>query len=78
MTIHLFIYEALVSAAMYTRIKRGGGPSNQDIPYAELRACDVSHAAGNAAVLDVLAPENRHSKVKNRSHRSALSFPRES
>lgn len=37
MTIHLFIYEALVSAAMYTRIKRGGGPSNQDIPYAELR-----------------------------------------
>lgn len=37
MTIHLFIYEALVSAAMYTRIKRGGGPSNQDIPYADLR-----------------------------------------
>ncbi|UKZ54635.1 hypothetical protein TrVGV298_008445 [Trichoderma virens] len=37
MTIHLFIYEALVSAAMYTRIKRGGGPSNQDIPYEELR-----------------------------------------
>ncbi|PNP50734.1 hypothetical protein THARTR1_08355 [Trichoderma harzianum] len=37
MTIHLFIYEALVSAAMYTRIKRGGGPSNQDITYEELK-----------------------------------------
>lgn len=37
MTIHLFIYEALVSAAMYTRVKRGGGPSIQDIDYEELR-----------------------------------------
>ncbi|KIH92310.1 hypothetical protein SPBR_02324 [Sporothrix brasiliensis 5110] len=36
MTIHLFISEALVSAAMYTRIKQGGGPSNQDIPYEAL------------------------------------------
>lgn len=31
MTIHLFIYEALVSAAMYSRVKRGGGPAIQDI-----------------------------------------------
>ncbi|KEY66658.1 hypothetical protein S7711_01950 [Stachybotrys chartarum IBT 7711] len=38
MTIHLFIYEALVSAAMYTRVKRGGGPTIQDIEYEELRA----------------------------------------
>lgn len=38
MTIHLFIYEALVSVAMYTRVKRGGGPSNQDIAYEELKA----------------------------------------
>lgn len=38
MTIHLFIYEALVSAAMYTRVKRGGGPENQDITYEELRS----------------------------------------
>ena len=37
MTIHLFIYEALVSAAMYTRVKVGGGPSNQDVSYQELR-----------------------------------------
>jgi glycerol-3-phosphate O-acyltransferase len=37
MTIHLFIYEALVSAAMYTRVKLGGGPSNQDIAYNDLR-----------------------------------------
>ncbi|MCJ1275685.1 hypothetical protein MMC21_003488 [Puttea exsequens] len=31
MTIHLFISEALVSAAMYTRVKQGGGPANQRI-----------------------------------------------
>ncbi|KAG5990077.1 hypothetical protein E4U43_004370, partial [Claviceps pusilla] len=37
MTIHLFIYEALVSAAMYTKVKRGGGPSMQDITYEELK-----------------------------------------
>lgn len=36
MTIHLFISEALVSAAMYTRIKQGGGPDNQRILYGEL------------------------------------------
>ncbi|KOS23001.1 Dihydroxyacetone phosphate acyltransferase [Escovopsis weberi] len=37
MTIHLFIYEAIVSVAMYTRVKRGGGPAIQDISYDELR-----------------------------------------
>ncbi|KHN99339.1 Phospholipid/glycerol acyltransferase [Metarhizium album ARSEF 1941] len=37
MTIHLFIYEALVSAAMYMHVKRGGGPAMQDISYAELK-----------------------------------------
>ncbi|KAL2006270.1 hypothetical protein VTN00DRAFT_9924 [Thermoascus crustaceus] len=31
MTIHLFITEALVSAAMYTKVKQGGGPANQRI-----------------------------------------------
>lgn len=36
MTIHLFVSQALVSAAMYTRVKRGGGPENQRIPYEEL------------------------------------------
>lgn len=36
MTIHLFITEALVSAAMYTRVKRGGGPDNQKITYEAL------------------------------------------
>lgn len=36
MTIHLFITEALVSAAMYTRIKQGGGPANQRISYNDL------------------------------------------
>ncbi|KAE8350421.1 acyltransferase [Aspergillus coremiiformis] len=36
MTIHLFITEALVSAAMYTKVKRGGGPSHQRISYTEL------------------------------------------
>ncbi|KAF4966567.1 hypothetical protein FSARC_5809 [Fusarium sarcochroum] len=37
MTIHLFIYEALVSVAMYTRVKRGGGPQMQDMPFDELK-----------------------------------------
>lgn len=37
MTIHLFISEALVSAAMYTRVKQGGGPAIQDISFRELR-----------------------------------------
>ncbi|KAL5601396.1 uncharacterized protein BROUX77_005645 [Berkeleyomyces rouxiae] len=37
MTIHLFISEALVSVAMYTKVKQGGGPSIQDISYDELR-----------------------------------------
>lgn len=36
MTIHLFVSEALVSAAMYTRVKQGGGPDNQRIPFADL------------------------------------------
>ncbi|PWY95897.1 putative acyltransferase [Aspergillus sclerotioniger CBS 115572] len=36
MTIHLFITEALVSAAMYTRIKQGGGPSYQRMSYPDL------------------------------------------
>ncbi|CAG8977163.1 hypothetical protein HYALB_00003384 [Hymenoscyphus albidus] len=38
MTIHLFITEALVSASMYSRVKRGGGRDNQRISFAELRA----------------------------------------
>lgn len=37
MTIHLFISEALVSAGMYIRVKRGGGPDNQRVSYEELR-----------------------------------------
>lgn len=36
MTIHLFISEALVSAAMYIRVKLGGGPDNQAISYTSL------------------------------------------
>ncbi|KAJ5242748.1 uncharacterized protein N7469_001075 [Penicillium citrinum] len=37
MLIHLFITEALVSVAMYTKIKQGGGPANQRITYEALR-----------------------------------------
>ena len=37
MTIHLFISEALVSAAMYTRVKMGGGPAHQEIAYEDVR-----------------------------------------
>ncbi|KAI4765011.1 acyltransferase [Aureobasidium sp. EXF-3400] len=36
MTIHLFVSEALVSAALYTKIKMGGGPENQSISYTDL------------------------------------------
>lgn len=36
MAIHLFITESLVSAAMYTKIKQGGGPANQRISYKDL------------------------------------------
>ena len=36
MTIHLFIQEALVSAAMYTRVKQGGNPDNQRMTYEDL------------------------------------------
>ncbi|EEH40272.2 hypothetical protein PAAG_02327 [Paracoccidioides lutzii Pb01] len=38
MTIHLFITEALMSAAMYCRVKQGGGPINQRSTYDELLA----------------------------------------
>ena len=34
--IHLFVSEVIISAALYTRIKQGGGPSNQRITYREL------------------------------------------
>ncbi|KAG0157385.1 hypothetical protein PDIDSM_4570 [Penicillium digitatum] len=37
MLIHLFITEALVSVAMYTKIKQGGGPTNQRITYSDLK-----------------------------------------
>lgn len=38
MTIHLFILQSLVSAALYTTVKRGGGPENQRISYSDLHA----------------------------------------
>ncbi|KAF2009907.1 glycerol-3-phosphate acyltransferas-like protein [Aaosphaeria arxii CBS 175.79] len=41
MTIHLFILQALVSAAMYTKVKLGGGPEVQRISYDDLR--DQTH-----------------------------------
>lgn len=36
MTIHLFITEALVAVSIYARVKRGGGPQNQRMPYEEV------------------------------------------
>jgi glycerol-3-phosphate O-acyltransferase len=36
MTIHLFISESLIAAAMYTRVKQGGGPVNQRMVEANL------------------------------------------
>ncbi|GAB7362661.1 hypothetical protein MBLNU230_g2970t1 [Neophaeotheca triangularis] len=37
MTIHLFVSQALVCAALYTKVKVGGGSQTQRITYAELR-----------------------------------------
>ena len=36
MTIHLFIQESLVCAALYTKVKQGGGPASQRISYDDL------------------------------------------
>jgi hypothetical protein len=36
MTIHLFILQSLVSAALYTHVKQGGGPEYQRISYADM------------------------------------------
>jgi hypothetical protein len=38
MTIHLFVLQSLVSAALYTHVKQGGGPENQRISYSDLHA----------------------------------------
>ncbi|KAH7398414.1 acyltransferase-domain-containing protein [Pyrenochaeta sp. MPI-SDFR-AT-0127] len=38
MTIHLFILQSLVSAALYTHVKQGGGPEYQRISYGDLHA----------------------------------------
>lgn len=38
MTIHLFVLQSLVSAALYTHVKQGGGPEYQRMSYADLHA----------------------------------------
>lgn len=38
MTIHLFILQSLVSAALYSTVKRGGAPEAQRMPYTDLHA----------------------------------------
>ncbi|CAO2654862.1 Nn.00g115950.m01.CDS01 [Neocucurbitaria sp. VM-36] len=38
MTIHLFILQSLVSTALYTHVKQGGGPEYQRISYTDLHA----------------------------------------
>jgi glycerol-3-phosphate O-acyltransferase len=52
MTIHLFITEALVSAAMYTRVKQGGGPSHQRISFGDL----LQHVTFLSQVCQLLTP----------------------
>jgi glycerol-3-phosphate O-acyltransferase len=34
--IHLFVSEVIISVALYTKIKQGGGPTNQKIKYRDL------------------------------------------
>ncbi|KAJ4366036.1 hypothetical protein N0V95_000262 [Ascochyta clinopodiicola] len=38
MTIHLFILQSLVSAALYSTVKRGGAPESQRMSYTDLHA----------------------------------------
>ncbi|KAH4050278.1 hypothetical protein HBI25_081850 [Parastagonospora nodorum] len=38
MTIHLFILQSLVSAALYTKVKQGGGPEYQRISYVDMHS----------------------------------------
>lgn len=38
MTIHLFVLQSLVSAALYTHVKQGGGPEYQRMSYSDLHA----------------------------------------
>ena len=38
MTIHLFILQSLVSAALYSHVKQGGGPEHQRMSYTDLHA----------------------------------------
>ena len=38
MTIHLFVLQSLVSAALYTHVKQGGGPEHQRMSYTDLHA----------------------------------------
>ncbi|KAH9882115.1 hypothetical protein J1614_001287 [Plenodomus biglobosus] len=38
MTIHLFVLQSLVSAALYTHVKQGGGPEYQRMSYTDLHA----------------------------------------
>lgn len=37
MTIHLFVLQSLVSAALYIKVKQGGSPSHQRISFSDLR-----------------------------------------
>lgn len=70
MTIHLFISEALVSAAMYTRVKQGGGPDNQRITYEALLnqvsfLSQVSPSGPTRLLQKLLANQNSSSSVVN-------------
>ena len=59
MTIHLFISEALVSVAMYTRVKQGGGPDNQRILFDRLfdQVCFVSQVRFSPFNIHLLADD---------------------
>ena len=71
MTIHLFISEALVSAAMYTRVKLGGGPDIQRISFGALY--DQVYFLSQASLCPTKLCMGEQSTNKRRSSAASLS-----
>lgn len=75
MTIHLFISEALVSAAMYTRVKLGGGPDIQRISFDALY--DQVYFLSQASLCPTRLCMNGQSTNKRRSFAASSSTPQQ-
>jgi glycerol-3-phosphate O-acyltransferase len=69
MTIHLFISEALVSASMYTKVKKGGGPDIQRISYDDLlnQTLFLSQVRPSSSILRVFLIHTSYSVASSSS-----------